>query len=273
MLLQNGEFDLNTEFTYDKAWSDEIFCQLIENQKSIHEYAVAHNLEDEYNENMNIFKKRAENYDPFANQEDDEVKTDRYFNTYNSMYEYQPYRNLWGEEKPFSFYDEFCRVSKTFGIDRSLADKVVMAPYFVPLASDKIVAALTKLQHNIENVWKDDNCIVLIAKIVPYVTAIQPLLDGNHRASHAMIQYYLGKAGLPSIKRNKHLKEHYLGYSIFEKNAIVNGDINDLIAYYYYNVLERQEDLCKKLGIEPKNILKSDIYCVDDQEIDGGTTL
>lgn len=273
MLLENGEFDLNTEFTYDKKWSDELYKQLIANQKNIHEYAISNNLENEYNKSLNCFKERAERYNPYANQEDEEVKTDRYFNTYNSMYEYQPKRNLWGEEKPFSFLDEFTRVSKTFGIERSLTDKLVMAPYFVPVANHKINDALSRLQFNIEFKWNNDNYLVLIAKIIPFITAIQPLLDGNHRASHSMIHYYLGKAGLPSIKRNKHLEEHFLGYSIFEKNAIINNDLNDLIAYYYYNILERQEQMCKTLGINPREVLKSDIYCIEDKEISGPNTL
>jgi len=273
MLKANGQFDLNTKFVYDKEWSDEIYQQLLDNQKAIKNYAIQHKLEDIYNDNVNVFQKRADAFDPYANQEDEEVKTNRYFNAYNLMYKYTPYKNLWGQEKPFIFNEEFERVSKFFGINRGIANKVVTTPYFVPIEPENISSALTQLGIKIDFEWNNDNALVLMSKIVPYITAIQPLLDGNHRASHAMIHYYLGKAGLPSILRKKHLKEHYLGYSIFEKNAIVNDDINDLIAYYYYNILERQEQLCNLLGVEPKQILRSEIYSVPDEEIDGPHTL
>ena len=273
MLKQNGEFDLNTKFTYDKEWSDEIYQQLLDNQNAIREYAEKHNLQKEYLDSVNVFKQRAEQYDPFADQEDEEMKTNRYFYTYNLMYEYTPSRNLWGQEKPFIFNEELEKISKTFGISRAMANKVVTTPYFVPVSPENISSALTQLACKIEFEWNNDNPLVLVSKIIPCVTAIQPLLDGNHRASHAMIHYYLGKAGLPSITRKKHLKEHYLGYSIFEKNAIINDDINDLIAYYYYNILERQEQICQTLGVDHKTILKSQIYCVPDEEIGGANTL
>ena len=267
MLNSYGEFDLNTEFVYDKEWADELYQTLLTNQEIIKTYVKEHNLVKEYRNSMNLFRERAKRYNPYLNQEDDEVKTDRYFYVYTSMYEYKPKTNLWGQAKPFSFYEEVERVSKTFGLNRSLAGKEVRTPYFNPIASDKINGALGILGANVEFVWNNDNPLVLISKIVPTLTAIQPLVDGNHRTSHAMIQYYLGKAGLPAIARNKHLKEHYKAYTIFEREAIVNDDINDLIAYYFYNIAERQEQICKELGISPNMIFNGRKFCVEDELI------
>lgn len=267
MLLENGEFDINSTFTYDRDWADELFFELLANNKRILETAKANGLEEEFYKAQNIFKDRANLYDPYANQEDDEVKTNKYYATYDSMYDYVPLKNLWGQEKPFVFSEAFDKVAATFGTKRNYVDKVIIAPYFVPLASDKIGMALTNLDNKIEFEWNDDNPLVLISKIVPYLTAVQPLLDGNHRASHAMLQYYLGKAELPAILRNKHLQEHYEAYTNFEKEAITTGSIDDLIAYYYYNILERQTQICKELGFNPDNVLTSKLKSIPDKEI------
>lgn len=267
MLDKEGRFDLNTEFTYDKEWADEMYQVLINNQKLIKKYVKENDLIKQYNASMNIFKTRAKNYNPYANQEDDEVKTDRYFYIYDSMYNYQPKKNLWGKEKPFVFQEEMERVSATFGVSRALSKKEIVTPFFTPIESDKIGVALNKLSANVEFVWNNDNPLALISKIVACITAIQPLNDGNHRTSHAMIQYYIAKAGLPSIERNKHLREHYIAYTKFERNAIRSGDINDLIAYFFYNILERQEQMCVELGSSPKEILNGRTFCVSDEKI------
>lgn len=269
MLLENGKFDINSNFTYDKSWADDIFYELLENNRKIYEYAKAHNLENKLDKCFNVFKERAERYDPYnENQQDEEeVKTDKYFSVYNSMYEYKPLKNLWGQEKPFSFTNEFDRVASTFGLKRNLIDKAIITPYFVPLDSDEITNALFNLERRLEFEWQAENPLAIISKIVPYITAVQPLVDGNHRASHAMIQYYLGKTGLPSITRNKHLKEHYEAFTNFEKDAILTGNINDLIAYYYYNVLERQEQICSELGALPQDVLTSKAHSTPDKEI------
>ena len=266
MLKPNGEFDLNTKFEYDKEWANEIYQELIDNQKAIQDYAASNNLEEKYLNSMNILKKRALQYDAYAEQTDEMILC-KYFNAYNLMYEYTPSKNLWGEEKPFDFKNEFERISKIFGINRALANKVVTTPYLVPVAPENITAAITVLGSKVDFEWNKDNVLVLASKITAYLTAIQPLIDGNHRTSHAIIHYYLGKAGLPSILRKKHLEEHCLGFSIFEKRAIVNDDLNDLIAYFYYNILERQREICFSLGVSPEQIIKSLIPCTEDQEI------
>ena len=267
MLNSYGEFDLNTEFVYDKEWADDLYQTLLTNQDIIRTYVKENGLLKEYRDSMNVFKKRAKKYNPYLNQEDDEVKTNRYFYIYDSMYEYKPKTNLLGQAKPFSFYEEVERVSKTFGVNRALVGKEIRTPYFNPISSDRIHGALGNLGANVEFVWNNDNPFVLISKIVPTLTAIQPLVDGNHRTSHAIIQYYIGKAGLPAIERNKHLKEHYKAYTLFEREAIVNNDINDLIAYYFYNIAERQEQMCRELGISPKSILSGRTVCVEDELI------
>lgn len=268
MLKENGEFDLSTNFKYDKEWADEIFKGLLTNQKNIYEYAVSNNLEDKYFKNLNILKKKADQYDPYADQEDEDVITCKYFNAYNLMYEYVPSKNLWGEEKPFVFKDEFERISKFFGVNRALANKVVTTPYLVPTPPENITAAITVLSSKVEFDWKNDNPLVIASKISSYITAIQPLMDGNHRTSHAIIHYYLGQAGLPSILRKKHLQEHCLGFSVFEKRAIVEDDLNDLISYFYYNIAERQNELCLSLGVQPEHILENYFPCSKDNDIE-----
>ena len=255
MLKENGEFDLNTKFEYDAELIDMFYQDLVNNQKAIYDYAIANGLEDTYNKNMNILKKPASKYDPYAEQTD-EMELYKYFNAYNLMYEYTPARNLWGEEKPFDFKDEFERISKVFGINRAIANKMVTTPYFVPIAPENITAAITVLASKVDFEWSNDNVLVLASKITAYLTAIQPLMDGNHRTSHAMIHYYLGKAGLPSILRKKHLQEHCLSFSIFEKRAILDNELTDLAIYFYYNILERQCELCKSLGVDHNSIIK-----------------
>lgn len=277
---ESGEFDLETTFIYDKEWSDILFHELLANQAAIKAYASqSPDLQKLYDENINVFQKEADKYDPYAeNQQDENFKTAKYSYVYSSMYNFTPSRDLFGREKPFNFIEEFERISTTFGVDRSRADITVTTPYFVPIAPQNIKPALLRLADKLEFEWNNDNPLVIISKMVPYITAIQPLNDGNHRASHAMLQYYLGKAGLPSILRKKGLNEHYNAYTLFEKNAIVGSSLNgnengnnidDLIAYYYINVLERQEELCHILGVDPRMILVSKTRSAPDEPIDG----
>lgn len=269
LLRKGGEFDLNTQFNYDEQWANEIYQQLLDNQKAIKNYAQ-HNetLQKIYDDNLNVFQTEADKYDPYAeNQLDDNVKTSKYFYTYTSMYKHVSPKDLFGREKPFDFLNEFSRVSKTFGIDRSLSKTVVTTPYFIPTSPEQINNALLRLANRIEFEWNNDNPLVLISKMVPFITAIQPLSDGNHRASHAMLQYYLGKAGLPSILRKKDLREHFQGYSIFERNAIENDTIDDIIAYYWYNVLERQEQICEMLVKENQDHLLKTIINENKEKV------
>lgn len=268
MLIQDGEmrgcFDIKAPFQYDKEQSNLLYYDLLADQKKIESWAKNNGKLEEYNKAMNLFAEMAAKYDPLANNESGKGLTSKYANAYNELYTYVPHTNLWGEEKPFDFLTEFSRYSKVFGIPRNLAKTEITTPYFVPTPCEDINRMMSHLAYNLAEGWNDDNNLVKLAKMEVCLTAIQPLTDGNHRASHAFIQYYLGRSGLPSINRNKHLKEHYESFLIFEKEAILNSKIGNLIMYYYYNIRERQEDICKKIGAPVHNLIGQPIAVEDE---------
>ena len=270
MLIQDGEmrgcFDIKAPFKYDKEQSNLLYYDLLADQKKIESWARNNGKLEEYNKAMNLFANMAAKYDPLANNETGKGLTSKYANAYNELYTYVPHTNLWGEEKPFDFLQEFSRYSKVFGIPRNLAKKEITTPYFVPTPCEHINRMMSHLAYNLAEGWKDDNNLVKLTKMEVCLTAIQPLTDGNHRTSHAFIQYYLGRAGLPSINRNKHLKEHYESFLMFEKDAILNSNLDNLIMYYYYNIRERQEEICKKIGVRVNSLIGQPI-AIDDEVI------
>ena len=268
MLIKDGDmrgcFDMKAPFKYDKEQANLLYYDLLADQIKIEGWAKANGKLEEYKKAMNLFADMASKFDALANNSGGKNLTAKYANAYNELYTYVPRTNLWGEEKPFDFLQEFDRYSKVFGVPRNLAKKEITTPYFVPTPSDRITSELAQLGYDLSETWKDDNPLVKLSKMEVCLTAIQPLTDGNHRTSHAFIQYYLGRAGLPSINRNKHLKEHYESFLMFEKDAILNSNLGNLIMYYYYNIRERQEAICKKIGVRVHTLIGQPIGIEDE---------
>ena len=194
----------------------------------------------------------AEEYNPYVTDTEENL-TRKYAYIYTSMYDHKN-TDIFGREKPFEFLPEFTRYCTAFGIQRSLSGNLITTPYFIAPDSSEINSLMTTLWYKIDFEWQNDNTLAKLSKIQACISAIQPLNDGNHRAGHAMAQYYLGQSGLPAIVRKKFLEEHNLAFSIAEKTAIVDSDLNDLILYNFYNILERQHEICDELNIPQDKI-------------------